>query len=406
MAKHAIGHYADLTVVGILGLLKIGHVTSRTDGRRALISVGMAFDAIDADMRPGQWELGRIMIERIVRAAGGVTGQTGVTVVQISADAVVLVICFGVDMAIGTRHLRIIGRVGMAIDTLIPFAVVGAAVDGEILPVVVEIGRRPTGFIMATCAICGELCGLVVGIGRLVVIGVVASETGIGRIVVIPVVASRAVVGDHGVRAVEGIIVVVIGKGGRHPVGRGGMAGGTIGGETQCRMTWIRRLVEIGGMTGGTLRRRTLVSVGVAGQAFHGRMRSGQRELGRIMVEGVGCTAVRMAGQTGRAVIGIPADVGMLVIGFGVGMTGGTRKFTVIRFVGMAFCALIPGAVVRAAVNGEMIGIVLGILGGHPTRVGGMAGGAIRREACALVIGAQCALVIGLMTGKTGIRGV
>ncbi len=95
-------------MVGILGLLKIRGVAGSAFRRGTLIAVGMAFDAIDADMRPGQWEIAGVVVKRVVCTAGRVTGQTSVAVVQIPADTVVLVVGLGVDMAIGTRHLGII----------------------------------------------------------------------------------------------------------------------------------------------------------------------------------------------------------------------------------------------------------------------------------------------------------
>ncbi len=294
----------------------------------------------------------------------------------------------------------------MAIDTLIPFTVMCAAVNGKILPVVIEIGRRPSGFVVAGGAISRELSRLVVGVGGLVVVFGMAAKAGIGRVVVVPVVTGRTFVCNDSVGPVKGVVIIVVGKAGRHPVGRRGMAGCAIGGKAQGLMVGVGGLVEIGGMAGNAPGRRALVSVGMTGQTFHGRMRAGQRELGGIVVEGIGCAAVRMASQAGRAVVGIPADIVMLVVGFGIGMTGGTRKFAVIRFIGMAFRTLAPGAVVSAAVNGEMIGVMQGILGRHPTRVGGMTGRAIRRETGTLVVWAQCPLVIGLVTGKTGIRGI
>ena len=53
-------------------------------------------------------------------------GKTGRAVVGITTDSVVLVIgiCLVVRMTINTTELRIIGGIGMAVGTGLPFAVV------------------------------------------------------------------------------------------------------------------------------------------------------------------------------------------------------------------------------------------------------------------------------------------
>lgn len=52
--------------------------------------------------------------------------------------------------------------------------------------------------------------------------------TGVGRIVVITIVAGGAIVGNASVRAVERIVIIVVGKSGRSPAGLGRMAACTI----------------------------------------------------------------------------------------------------------------------------------------------------------------------------------
>lgn len=52
----------------------------------------------------------------------------------------------------------------------------------------------------------------------------------------------------------------------------------------------------------------------------------------------------------------------------------------------MAILTGIPGAFVGAAVDGEIIGVVLGIFGGHPVGVGGVAFDTILRKIGALVV--------------------
>ena len=74
------------------------------------------------------------------------TGQASRAVEYVSADSFVLVVSFRVGVAGCTGVFGVIGGVRMAIHTSAPFPVVRPAVNREILPVVVERGRRPGGF--------------------------------------------------------------------------------------------------------------------------------------------------------------------------------------------------------------------------------------------------------------------
>jgi hypothetical protein len=85
------------------------------------------------------------------------------------------------------------------------------AVNGEILPVVVESGRRPTVSRVAARAVRTELCRCVIrGWSWHIEVRRVASQAGIRGVVVIPVVAGGAIVGNDRVRAVERIKIVVV----------------------------------------------------------------------------------------------------------------------------------------------------------------------------------------------------
>ena len=113
---------------------------------------------------------------------------------------------------------------------------------------------------MATLTIGGELRSLVVGIGSVVVIGQMAAHTSVGRIVVIAVVTGGAVVGNGSVRSVEGVEIIVAGKGGRRPTGLGGVATRTVGAQSQRNVVGVACLIEIVGMAGGAGGRRTFIT--------------------------------------------------------------------------------------------------------------------------------------------------
>lgn len=75
--------------------------------------------------------------------------------------------------------------------------------------IVIESRRHPGCFVVASRTVGGELRCRVVGIRGIVIIGGVAAVAGVGRVVIIPVVAGGAVIRNGGVRAVQGIEIVV-----------------------------------------------------------------------------------------------------------------------------------------------------------------------------------------------------
>ena len=84
--------------------------------------------------------------------------------------------------------------------------------------IVIEGRRLPAVFRMTGHTIGGKLRGNVVRITRLVIILLVTANTGIGRIDVIAIVAGRTIIGNHRVRTVQRIEIIVIVKARRHPV--------------------------------------------------------------------------------------------------------------------------------------------------------------------------------------------
>lgn len=103
--------------------------------------------------------------------------------------------------------------------------------EGEIR-IVIETGGSPGRLGMAGGTIRRELIGCVIRVRCGVEICCVAANTGIGRIVVIAVVAGRTIIRYCSMCAIQGIIIVVNGKGGRRPARVGRMAARTICGET------------------------------------------------------------------------------------------------------------------------------------------------------------------------------
>ena len=97
-----------------------------------------------------------------------------------------IVVGFGIGMATQAIEDGKIGRIGVALGTLIPFVFVLAAVNREIHAVVIKIGRHPGGFIVTILASRRETRYRVVGIVGLGIIRLVATIAGIrDRIVVV-----------------------------------------------------------------------------------------------------------------------------------------------------------------------------------------------------------------------------
>ena len=92
---------------------------------------------------------------------------------------------------------------------------------------------------MALGAVGVQVIGLVVGVGRGVVVILVAADAGVGRVVVVPVVAVGTLVGDGGVGSVEGVVVVVYVETGRAPSRIGGVAVVAIGRQIELRVAWV-----------------------------------------------------------------------------------------------------------------------------------------------------------------------
>ncbi len=106
-------------------------------------------------------------------------------------------------MANRTTERGVIARRGMAVGTLIPFAFVFAAINGEMHDIVVESCRFPGCFAMATGAVCRELCRFMVGVGGLVVFADVATGTRVGGVVVVAFMTGGTGICNAGVGSFE-----------------------------------------------------------------------------------------------------------------------------------------------------------------------------------------------------------
>ena len=117
-------------------------MTSRTISGGALISICMALNAIHSGMGSCQCKISRIVVETIFFATRRVAGQACWVIVNISAGFIVFTVRFRVGMTDDATELSIIGRVGVAIETLVPFSLVPTTVYGEEITIVVFVLSR------------------------------------------------------------------------------------------------------------------------------------------------------------------------------------------------------------------------------------------------------------------------
>ena len=241
----------------------------------------------------------------------------------------------------------------------------------RIKTIVVECRRHPGSLIVAALAIGREFRRRVVRIGRLVVIRRMTARTGVRRVGVIAFMAGGALVGNGRMRTVERIIIVVDGKTGGRPAGSR-MTTCAIFRNAERDVVGIGRLVEIGRMATGAIRWRAGITRGMALGAIHGQVRAREGEIRFAVVKHIGRTATRMTRQASRAVVRIAVYAVVLVVGGGIGMATGTSELPKIGWIVVAIGALVPGSLVRAAIDREIRRIVLGEFCRHPVQIRGV----------------------------------
>ena len=133
-------------------------------------------------------------------------------------------------------------------------------------------------------------------------------------------------------------------------------------------------------MASGTLRRCTGKSISVTAGAIHINVRSGQREVGGIVVKVVGRYPGRFGvtpGTIGRELQGGVIRIGGVTVVLCMATEAGIRRIVVVSI--MASGAVIGDGRV-CPVQGIVI-IVIGKSSGHPIGLGGVAAGTIGSEA-------------------------
>ena len=237
---------------------------------------------------------------------------------------------------------------------------------------------------MATRTIRGKLKQGVVRIGRVVEIISMAPGTVVRRKVVIAIVTNCTIVGDGGMRSIQCVKAVVIGKTGWIPARLCRVASGAISGKCQGIVVRIDGLVEIIGMAKSAIGRGACITRSVALNAFDCGVPARQWKCSAVVVKDkIGITS-RVAGEAGRIVVAVPIDFTVFVVCLRIGVAVDTSKNGEIGRVRVAVYALVPFAFVFPAENRKILPVVVKSRRG-PSGLG-VASFAIRRKLQSSVI--------------------
>lgn len=184
-------------------------------------------------MGSGQRKCGAIVVKSEIGISGRVTGQTKLILILVSAYPAVLLIGFRIEVTGNATELFVVRWILVTFQALHPFILMLSAENGKIPAVVVKGRRNPGRLAVTRSAIIGELSAAVVGIFRIVEVGLMTTHTGIGRVVVSCGVAGLAVGCDPGMCSFQYVKLVVNVKPRGTPAGICGVAGGAIIGQAQ-----------------------------------------------------------------------------------------------------------------------------------------------------------------------------
>ena len=253
---------------------------------------------------------------------------------------------------------------------------------------------------MARGAIRGKLLRDVIGIRCTAIVGGVTAIAGIGRCVIITVVASSTIIGNSGVCPVQRIIIVVNRERRRFPARSRCVAHGAVRRKAQRYVVGVHGLVKICCMA-------TVTGIGCVGKIAvvtgitvicYGYVRSCERIDGIVVERGrrPGCFSV--AGST------ICRELRRSVIGHRrLGIITGVTAVTSIR--GAVVIAVVTSSAIIG--NSSMRSVQCIIIavdrecGRFPARSRGMTHSTVRREVQRNVVGVRCLVEMRRMTSRT-----
>ena len=204
--------------------------------------------------------------------------------VNVVVHVVVLVIHFRLAVLV-TENAFESGKIGLVEVTIragIPLVAVLAGVNREIQLIVIPVCRLPCGGAMANFALNRKVCRNVVGIGCVVKIGLMATDTCCRRAGISAGVTTVAI--HTGVRTGQRKICVIVIKYCGLPRYRA-VANFAFQRKCSSDVVGIRRRLKIIFVTGNAGGWRSGIPGTVAAQTIQPDVRTGQREIGGVMVK-------------------------------------------------------------------------------------------------------------------------
>ena len=209
---------------------------------------------------------------------------TGRTFVDISGDFVMLVVHILLIMLMTEDAFEdfIIIGINVTIGAKVPFTLMTAGIYGKILVIVIPGGLLPVSGIMTIIARGRETGSLVIGIGRVIVVVLVAGKTG-GRRIVVPGGMARQTIQPQVSAGQRKLRLAMIKRCG---LPRGGIvAFCAIVAIIPGYMIRIVDVIIIVLVATPAICRRTGITVGIAVDTLQRRVRAGKRKLGLAMIE-------------------------------------------------------------------------------------------------------------------------
>ena len=346
-------------MVRIGGPVEIGLVTVNAGGGRSCKTGLVAFQAVDGQVGPCQWEIRGIVIKDQISISRRVTGQTSRIRIDVTANANMRIIGLGIQVTNYTTELCEISRGGVAVNTIHPFPLVLPAVDREILAIMVKGRWHPGIFSMTGRTVGREKIAAVIRVIGPIIIRLVASDTGVRCVVIISVMAAGAICCNGRVRSVQLVIIVVIVKPRWCPPGIGSVATDAVIGEVQFLVIRILCPVEIVLVTGHTFCGCPCKTVLMALQTACAQVRPGQWECSCIVVEDDISISGRVTGQAESIRIHITADAYVRIIGFRIQVTYHAAELGEITRCRMAIYTCGPFPLVLPAVDREILPVMV-----------------------------------------------
>ena len=171
VAGSTIDRQPQCLVVGVGAIAEISSMAGFTVRWRALVSGGVAQNAIGIQVPARERKMGTVVVKTAGRIPRRMAGQAGGVFISITAHPPVPLIRFRVDMAGDAHKFCVVRRVAVAIGTLRPFACMLPAIDRKQTVMLHKFGRHPADIRrVAFYTTGGKTRALVIGVKSIFII--------------------------------------------------------------------------------------------------------------------------------------------------------------------------------------------------------------------------------------------